>query len=82
MGKKNPANAAMIIDHRKELVMRNLLEIGAKVKMNDNYYVSEKNKSKIWVVKSMPWVVCGEWVILLEGLSGCYAVNGLDLVEG
>ena len=58
-----------------------MLNIGDKVKMNGKYYVSEKNKEKIWTVQSEPWEVCGTVVVKLEGKSGGYAVDGLDLVE-
>lgn len=58
-----------------------MLNIGDKVKMNGKYYVSEKNKEKIWTVQSELWEVCGTVVVKLEGKSGGYAVDGLDLVE-
>lgn len=57
-----------------------MLEIGDKVIMNDKYYVSEENNKKIWTVRSKPWNVCGKDVILLEGKSGGYAVDGLIAV--
>lgn len=55
---------------------------GDKVIMNDKYHVSDENKSKVWVVASEPWLVCGTLVVKLQGKSGGYAVDGLDLVEG
>jgi len=48
--------------------------------MNDCYYVSEEDKGRIWMVRSKPWILCGTEVVLLEGKSGGYAVEGLDLV--
>lgn len=57
------------------------MKIGDKVVMNDKYYVSEANKSKVWTVCSEPWNCCGTTVVLLEGKSGGYAVDGLDIVE-
>jgi hypothetical protein len=51
---------------------------GDKVVMNDNYYVSEQNKGRIWTVRSEPWMCCGRLVVALEGKSGGYAVNGLS----
>lgn len=60
--------------------MRNFKH-GDKVKMNDCYHVSEANKSKVWTVISEPWMCCGSKVVLLEGKSGGYAIDGLDLVE-
>lgn len=58
------------------------IKIGDKVVMNDNYFVSNQNKSKIWTVRSEPWDCCGTIVVLLEGRSGGYAVDGLIVVEG
>lgn len=58
-----------------------MLKPGDKVKMNNNYYVSNPNKDIIWTVKSEPWMVCGTLVVKLEGKAGGYAVDGLDLVE-
>lgn len=54
---------------------------GDKVIMNDNYHVSEENRGKIWTVKSELWNCCGTMVVKLEGKSGGYAVDGLDLVR-
>ena len=54
---------------------------GDKVVMNNKYHISEGNKGKIWTVESKPWNCCGTMVVKLEGKSGGYAVDGLDLVE-
>lgn len=54
---------------------------GKKVVMNDKYYVSDKNKEKIFTVITEPYKVCGSDVVKLEGYSGCYAVDGLTVVE-
>lgn len=54
---------------------------GDKVVMNDKYYVSDSNRGKIWTVKSEPWNCCGTMVVKLEGKSGGYALDGLDLVR-
>ena len=35
------------------------LKIGDKVLMNDRYRVSEKNKGKVFVVRSEPFEICG-----------------------
>ncbi len=59
-----------------------MLKPGDKVVMNDRYYVSEANRGKIWTVTSDPWNCCDTMVVKLEGKSGGYAVDGLDLVEG
>ena len=54
---------------------------GDKVVMNNKYRVSEENKDRIWNVASEPWMLCGQMVVKLEGKSGGYAVDGLDLVN-
>lgn len=54
---------------------------GDKVRMNDKYFVTQANKKKIWTVRTGPWMCCGTLVVALEGKSGGYAVDGLDLVE-
>ena len=57
------------------------MKIGDRVVMNNKYHVNEKNKGKVWTVRSEPWECCGTHVVLLEGKSGGYAVDGLDSVE-
>lgn len=57
------------------------IKIGDKVVMNDRYYVSNQNKEKVWTVCSEPWMCCGTLVVKLEGKSGGYAVDGLDIVS-
>lgn len=57
------------------------MKIGDKVVMNDKYRVSEKNRGRVWMVRSEPWECCGTSVVLLEGFRGGYAVDGLDIVE-
>ena len=54
---------------------------GDKVRMNGKYYVSEKNEGKIFTVRTEPQEVCGTLSVWLEGFRGCYAVDGLDIVE-
>ena len=54
---------------------------GKKVVMNDNYYVSEENKGKVFTIISEPYWVCGTLVVMLDGFSGCYALDGLTEVE-
>lgn len=58
-----------------------MLKPGDKVKMNDRYYVSKENRGRVWTVCSEPWNCCGTMVVLLEGKSGGYAVDGLELVD-
>ena len=38
---------------------------GDKVVMNNKYYVSAENKSRIWMVASEPWMCCGTLVVKL-----------------
>lgn len=57
------------------------LKPGDKVTMNDNYRVSDADIGKVWTVKSEPWDCCGTMVVRLEGKSGGYAVDGLDLLK-
>lgn len=58
-----------------------MLKPGDKVRMNDHYYVSIENRGKVWTVTSEPWMCCGTMVVRLEGKSGGYAVDGLELVK-
>ena len=58
-----------------------MLKIGDKVVMNDKYRVNEQNKGRVWIVRSEPWDCCGSLVVLLEGYSSGYAVDGLDIVQ-
>ena len=61
--------------------MSDLMKPGDKVVMNSKYRVSERHKSRVWTVCSEPWMCCGEMVVSLVGMSGGYAVDGLDLVK-
>lgn len=54
-----------------------MLNVGDRVIMNDKYCVSEKNKGKVFTVKTEPQEVCGVMSVWLEGFRGCYAVDGL-----
>lgn len=56
------------------------LKIGDRVIMNDKYRVSEKNKEKVFVVRSAPFDICGTKCVLLEDYSGGYAMDGLSKV--
>ena len=57
------------------------IKIGYKVVMNSNYSVSEIFKGRIWTVCSEPWYCYRTLVVKLEGWTGGYAVDGLDLVD-
>lgn len=54
---------------------------GQKVVMNDKYYVSEENQGRVWTTRSEPWDCCSQEIILLEGMAGGYATDGLTLVN-
>ena len=57
------------------------IKYGDKVMLNDKYYVSQSNKDKVFTVTSDPYECHGSTVVTLDGMSGCYAVDGLSLVE-
>jgi len=56
------------------------MKIGTKVKMV-NCLEAEKYKDRVWVTRSEPWKVGGNWVVLLDGYSGCFAVEFLEVVK-
>ena len=56
------------------------LNIDDKVIMNAKYPVSEKNKGKVFVVRSEPFEICGTECVLLEDYRGGYAMDGLTKV--
>lgn len=58
-----------------------MLKIGDKVVFNNKYHISEANKGKVFTVCTGPQEVCGTLCVWLENYKGCYAVDGLDLVE-
>ena len=66
---------------KARIVKMDNIKIGDRVVMNDKYFVSKENKGKIWTVRSNPWNCCGTTVVLLEGKSGGYAIDGLNVVE-
>ena len=53
---------------------------GDKVKMNNKYYVNEKNRDMVFTVRTEPQRVGGTLVVWLDDFSSCYAVDGLDVV--
>ena len=58
-----------------------MIKKGDRVIMNDKYYVSEKNKGKEFIVTTEPTEVCGTLSVWLEGIRGCYAIDGLTKVN-
>ncbi len=59
----------------------NNIRKGDKVVKNDNYYVSESEKGTVFTVRSDPFDICGTVCVLLEGVSGGYALDGLTKVK-
>lgn len=57
------------------------LKPGDKVAMNNNYYVSDKNKGIVFTVRSEPFDLCGTECVMLENYRGGYAADGLTKVE-
>ena len=57
-----------------------MLRPGDVVVMNDKYHVPEENRGREWTVRSEPWSIGGTEVVLLQGRSGGYAVDGLTLI--
>ena len=49
---------------------------------HEKYHVTEKNKNKVFLVRSSPFEVCGQMCVMLEGYTGCYALDGLKKVKG
>lgn len=58
-----------------------MIKKGDKVVMNDKYYVNEKNKGKVFTVRANPQRVGGTLVVWLENYKGCYAADGLDILQ-
>jgi len=57
------------------------LKIGTKVRMV-NCLEAEKYGDRIWITESEPWrIACGEWLVLLEGYRGGFAVKFLEVVK-
>ena len=75
------SRSCLIYECRKEMIFMGGIKIGDKVIMNDRYCVSNQNKGKVWTVCSEPWRCCGTLVVKLEGISGCYAADGLEVIN-
>lgn len=58
-----------------------MIRIGTNVKINDKYYVSEKNRNKTFTVTTEPQMVCGTLSVWSDGFRGYYAVDGLDEIS-
>jgi len=58
-----------------------MLKPGDRVIMNDKYYVSEIYKEMTFVVRTEPQNVSGTMCVWLTGYKGCYAADGLTIVD-
>ncbi len=56
------------------------MPVGTKVRMV-NCAEAEKYKDRIWTTRSAPWMCCGTLVVLLEGKTGGFAVDMLEIME-
>jgi hypothetical protein len=57
------------------------LKMGTNVRMV-KCLEAETYKNKIWKTRNEPWQIpCGEWLVLLEGYAGGFAVKFLEIVE-
>ena len=45
-------------------------------------FIMITNKNKVFLVSSSPFEVCGQMCVMLEGYTGCYALDGLKKVKG
>lgn len=57
-----------------------MLKPGDKVITTDKYYLPVHYRGKVWTVRSEPFMVCGNLVVLLEGKAGGYIVDGLKKI--
>lgn len=57
------------------------MKVGDKVVMNDKYYVNPANRGKVFTVRTEPREICGTMAVFLEEKTGCYAVDGLAIVN-
>lgn len=58
-----------------------MLKPGDKVTMNGKYWVFGNERKKVFTVCSEPFKSCGSMFANLEGVTGGYPCDGLDLVE-
>ena len=57
------------------------MKVGDKVVMNDKYYVQPANRGKVFTVRTEPHEICGTMSVFLKEKTGCYAVDGLVVVN-
>ena len=58
----------------------NLIEKGDFVMMNGKYRVPIQHQGKLFKVSSDVQEVCGTESVWLDGYTGCYAADGLDVI--
>lgn len=58
-----------------------MLKVGDKVIMNGKYYVSQRNRGRIFTVATAPREIYGMQMVHLEDKAGCYAVEGLTKIQ-
>jgi hypothetical protein len=56
------------------------IKVGDIVRLNNNYYVSDEDKRKQFIVLSEPYDVCGTKVVKITE-KGPYAYDGLTVVQ-
>jgi hypothetical protein len=56
------------------------LHSDSRERMNDKYYVSEKNRKREFTVTTDSQMVCGTLCVWMDGFRGCYAVDGLEKI--
>lgn len=56
------------------------IHIGDKVVMH-TCYEAEVYDGKLWTVTTEPRMMCGTWVVWLEGFSGCFDCQYLQVVK-
>jgi hypothetical protein len=55
--------------------------IGTKVVLNDGYCGWDDKRGLVLETVTVPSLMCGTWVVWVEGCSGCYALDGFDLAD-
>jgi hypothetical protein len=68
--------------HIKKIEILSEIKNGDKVRMNEKYHVSKQNLERVFTTRSGPFLLGYTWCIFLEDWLGCYALDGLDKVDG
>ena len=59
---------------------KSVLKIGAYVVMNDRYHVCDRNKERVFVVRSSVQEIGGTPCVFLRHYTGAYAADGLTKI--